>query len=329
MKIKLLRFVPYCLIVGIFTSLSLGLTACSERVGVSPTVISLSSISIIPSSQINLKKGFTQQFTATGTYSDGSTTDITSQVTWESDKSWIATIQSNGIVEGEAVGTANITATFSGITSQIVPLTVIPLSSISIFPSSQLNLKIGSTQQFTAMGTYSDGSTADITSQVIWEIDNPTIANVQSGLVTGDATGTTNITAALSGITSTNVTLNIETSVMIYLDSNYTESWDSTNIPDLDSISWGPDTSETGSPYTWKQGILTVYLWNTGQITFSVDAQDYWESMTPGFSVHSDTITLQPGQKSPLDIITEWSPVAQSLSGDSQLSVWFNIQPAN
>jgi len=69
--------------------------------------------------------GTTQQFTATRTYSDGSTVDITSKVTWASDTTTAAAIASLGLVTGVAPGNTNITATMSGITSSAISLRVV------------------------------------------------------------------------------------------------------------------------------------------------------------------------------------------------------------
>ena len=61
------------------------------------------------------------------------------------------------------------------------------LSSISLTPSNA-TIATGATQQFTAMGTYSDGSTQNITSQVAWGSSNSSVATIStSGLAT--ATG--------------------------------------------------------------------------------------------------------------------------------------------
>ncbi len=172
----------------------------------------LSSIAVIPISPIVGGLGSTQQFTATGTYSDGSTMNITSQVTWASSNTAVATITSAGLATSVAAGIANITATLSGITSTSVTLTVIAptLSSITVIPASPSNLAAGLTQQFIANGTYSDSSTVNITSQVTWASSNTAAATVSlAGLATGVAAGSANITAALSGVTSPAVTLTV------------------------------------------------------------------------------------------------------------------------
>jgi hypothetical protein len=89
----------------------------------------LSSIAVTPASPASLIVGSTQQFTATGTYSDGSTGDISSQVTWASDTTATATISATGLATGMGSGSANITASLNGITSTSVPLTVVASTS--------------------------------------------------------------------------------------------------------------------------------------------------------------------------------------------------------
>jgi len=83
----------------------------------------LSSIAVTPASP-NIALGDTQQFTATGTYSDGKTSttkDITASVTWSSDNTTIVTIGnisgSNGLAASLSAGTATITASLSGVSN--------------------------------------------------------------------------------------------------------------------------------------------------------------------------------------------------------------------
>src|SRR5215475_12144505 len=127
----------------------------------------LKSIAVTPASPAHLKVGSTQQFTATATFSDGSTSDITATVTWTSSTTATATISTSGLATGVAAGTTQITAAMSGVTSPAVTLTVISLTSIAVTPN-PASVAIAATIQFTATGTFSDASTADITSQVTW-----------------------------------------------------------------------------------------------------------------------------------------------------------------
>jgi len=91
---------------------------------ISPTPLKLSSIAVTPASPADLAVGSTQQFTATGTYSDGSVADITSQVTWASSDPAIASISPTGLATGVTAGNTNITASASGVISPTTPLTV-------------------------------------------------------------------------------------------------------------------------------------------------------------------------------------------------------------
>ena len=67
----------------------------------------------------------TQQFTATAKYPDGSTADVTDQVTWTSDES-IATIDDTGLAIGVAAGTTEVNASLGAITGVPAELTVAP-----------------------------------------------------------------------------------------------------------------------------------------------------------------------------------------------------------
>lgn len=203
---------------GLATSVAVGNTnitatmsgTTSPPVSLKVIAPTLSSVDITPASPSNLAAGFSQNFRVIGTYSDGSTTDVTSQVTWASSNTAVATISSTGTVTGVATGTVSITASVSGIISPSVSLTVVApiVSAIAITPVAPANLKIGSSQQFIAIETYSDGSTANVTAQVIWASSNTADATISAtGLATGVAVGNTNITATLTGITSPAVTL--------------------------------------------------------------------------------------------------------------------------
>src|SRR5579864_8111167 len=74
------------------------------------------------------------------------------------------------------------------------------LKSISVAPSTA-NIAAGATQQFTATGTYSDGSTANLSSTASWTVATPAVATINSnGLTTGVAAGSSIVSASLSGI---------------------------------------------------------------------------------------------------------------------------------
>lgn len=171
----------------------------------------LTSITVSPVNP-KLPRNYFLQFTATGTYSNGSTQDLTDQATWSSSDTAIATISnaagSRGEAFGRAVGTTTITATFNGINgSTPLQVTNATLTSIAVTPD-PLTLSVQETAQLTATGTFSDGSQLDVTSEASWSSSKPNVAVVSNfngaeGRVVGMSSGTTTITAAVGGVAGT------------------------------------------------------------------------------------------------------------------------------
>ena len=200
------QFIGYILTIVLTSALTLGMMSCSSKT----SIPILSSVTIVPTSTANLPVGSTRQFTATGTYSNGSTADVSSQVTWASSSASVASISTSGLVDGVTVGTSNITAVLSDITSPTIVITVVNPALSSIAVMQPPNIIVGSSQQLTATGIYSNGSAADVTSQVTWSSFDATVVSIAlSGLTTGVAAGTTKITAALSGVISPAITLTV------------------------------------------------------------------------------------------------------------------------
>jgi len=56
--------------------------------------------------------GGTSQFNATATMADGSTQDVTSQATWQSSDTAVASVSSAGIVTGIASGSVTVSAVY-------------------------------------------------------------------------------------------------------------------------------------------------------------------------------------------------------------------------
>src|SRR5207248_1928375 len=100
------------------------------------------------------------------TYTDSSTQNLTSQVTWASGTTSVATITTAGLATGVAAGTSTISASLNGITgSTVLTVSAAALQSIAVTPANPSIAK-GLTQQFTATGTYTDSSTQNLTGQV-------------------------------------------------------------------------------------------------------------------------------------------------------------------
>ena len=187
----------------------------STTVEVTPAVISSISINPgLPSTPL----GVDQQLTATAVYSDGTTQDLTSQVTWTSSDSSIVALSNAGGSEGlatpVALGTARVTAVKDSISRTVdFRVTGASVTAVAINPENTSIAK-GNYIAYTASGTLSDGSTLDVTDQVTWSSSNTNVAVVSNagstkGHATGYLSGSAMISATHSGGATASTTLTV------------------------------------------------------------------------------------------------------------------------
>jgi hypothetical protein len=194
--------------VGLATSLIQGtsnITAQSGGITSRPAVLTvtapvLASLAVTPGA-VSVPKGLTQQFKATGTLTDGTSKDYTASATWAALQLAVASIDASGLATTLAQGATGITAQVGNVTSQASVLTVIAptLVSLAVNPA-QGSIALGFSQQFTATGTMTDGSTQDYTSLVGWSTNPSSIALVSSGLVRTLAVGSAQVIATSGNI---------------------------------------------------------------------------------------------------------------------------------
>jgi hypothetical protein len=190
---------------GMSLVLSVVLLACGGSSKPAPT---LQSIAISPDpGTISIPLGATQNFTATGTYSDGSMKDITVQATWSASDPTVVQVV-GGQAKGLKLGSSPISVAMGSVSSgPSNPVTVIAatIASIAVTPG-PATVEIGSSLQFTATATFTDGSKQNITSAAgtTWNSSNTNFATINAtGNATGVAKGTTNITASAQGAKGT------------------------------------------------------------------------------------------------------------------------------
>jgi hypothetical protein len=168
---------------------------------VMPPPKTLTSIAVGPATA-GIFVGAMLQFSATATYSDGSTSNITATASWTSSAPTVATVSAGGLASGVAPGSATVTAASSGISGS-GSLSVAPVktvTSIAVLPATA-SVAVSAGQQFSATATYSDGTTGDVTATAAWTTASSSIAIVSaSGFAAGVAVGSTPVTASLSGI---------------------------------------------------------------------------------------------------------------------------------
>ena len=101
------------------TASDAGVTSTAATLTVSPAI---ASVTLSPLSA-TIKVGQTQQFTASATDASGNTV-TQAQFTWHNTFGGVASIDANGLATALAPGTVMITASASGMTSQVATLTV-------------------------------------------------------------------------------------------------------------------------------------------------------------------------------------------------------------
>lgn len=277
-----------------------------QTASLSGTGIALSSIAVTPANP-SVPKGLTQQFTATGTYTDGSQQNLTNTVTWASSQTAFATINSTGLATTVAQGNTTISATSGSVTGSTT-LTVAPpaLTSIAVTPANP-SVPKGLTQQFTATGTYTDNSQQNLTNSVTWASSQTAIATINStGLATTVAQGSTTISATSGSVVgSTTLTVSAPALVSIAVTpTNPTIIQNATQQFTATGTYTDTSTQNLTGSATWSSS-------STGVAT--INSSGLATGLTPG----SSTITALSGSISGTTTLTVVSNSIPTISGIS------------
>ena len=237
----------------------------------------LTSISISAVSS-SVGVGHSTSFTATGTYSDSTTADITSKVTWASYYTSYATISSAGVATGVAAGTAYIYASMSGVNSSYYSLTVAGITGSQMGGARQgvaLSLtgglsKLGATFYNSPWGITTDGTNlfvADTFDCVIRRIVISTgVETVLAGVI-----GNGTCSSSTDG-TGTSATFDYPTGITTDGTYVYVIDFSSSKIRKV-LISTGEVTSYSGTfPMSSSYGLTTdgTYLYATNSGSTSI-----------------------------------------------------------
>lgn len=149
------------------------------------------------------------QLTATATFSDGSTADVTSQAIWSVGVMDLASISngagSRGLLTGLKQGSATVVAVFQGniayLNLYVTEPTVLVLN---ITPDGH-SMAPRTTHLYRALALYSNGLSRDVTEQAAWTTSDSSVAIVSDalgskGLLTALVMGTTEVSADLGNL---------------------------------------------------------------------------------------------------------------------------------
>lgn len=150
------------------------------------------------------------------------------------------------------------------------------LSALAVSPATT-TLAVGASEQFNATATYSDSSTAIVTSAVSWTSSAPGVATIDSsGMVRGVAAGSTTVTGSMNGVTGSatvTVTANAKTvSSIAITPANPNVSAGATEQMTATATYNDGSTANVTSTATWKSGNLAVATVNTAGLVTAVAA---------------------------------------------------------
>lgn len=281
----------------------------------------------------------TQKFTAIETFSDGTSFDRTALSTWSAANvpligAAVATIGANtGIATGKSVGTSTITATYAA--SPLSPAT----ATLNVNAATSLWFKVTpavastpvtGTQQYTAIETFSDGSTIDRTAAASWASADTAIAIVSpnaptKGLATGKAFGTVNITATYLGKTDTAaLTVNAATPVSLKVTPPLASiaATATQQYTVIETFSDGSTVDRTAAS-TWSApglaGVVAVATINSaGNATGKVTGTTPVIATYPASSFSPASATLSVNGATPSSFLVTPAAATITISGGSQ-----------
>ncbi|WP_193003613.1 beta strand repeat-containing protein [Aeromonas simiae] len=298
-----------------------GVTSNGASVTVTNAVVSTVQISLSGAS--SLAKGTSVQFSAQAILSDGTTQDVSNQVSWLSSDTSRVTIDASGKATAVALGSSNISAKINGVESTPITLTVTDatLAQLQVTPAT-ITLAKGTSQQLTAMATFSDGSTQNLTSQVSWGVTPSSIATVSgSGQLTAVATGSATVVATQGGISSNEAQLTVTaatvSSIEIGASSTSLAAGSKTQLSAKATLSDGSE-QDVSSQVSWSSSDANVATVNaSGQVT----------AVNPGSAtIHAQlngvaqdlAITVTPATVASIDLKATDSALALGLSTQLQ-----------
>jgi hypothetical protein len=318
-----MAFLKQIALLAAATCAGLFLAGCQPSDPNSPKVAELTAIAVEPGN-VTLDVGGMQSLTVVGTFSDGSTRDVSFGSTFATSAGSIATVSPTGLVSAVAPGAAtiNVTHTSSGKTAT-AQVTVAPLRviSITLTPAASV-LAPGATQQLLVTGRFNNATTGNVTAGSTFASSDATVATVDAtGLITavgpGNATITATHTASAATATATvDVTaaefssIDFDTAGVVYTLTGFGGAEDATLVPDPanatntvarvvksataelwagTTVSTGPNLTVGNIPFTATDTRITVRVYSPRVgVVVRLKVED---SADPARSVETEAVT--------------------------------------
>jgi hypothetical protein len=226
----------------------------------------LTGISVNPQTRTFNARNAYQDVVVTGFYSNGSSANITSQASFSSSNTAVASVSASGRIAALRSGTATITATYGDFQATVAITCVITdLLRISVDPATVNFIAINQAQSLSVTGYYTDGSTnwsEPLPGGNTFISGDPNVATVStSGLVKAIADGSTQISVSRPGITPVSVAVNVNT------DLDPAPAVEILNPSNGASVERGQNVSISVKATDAFGGVAKIALSATGQTT--------------------------------------------------------------
>jgi hypothetical protein len=183
--------------------------ACGGQPG--PTLQELQISPSVTEVTENLQAGVA----ATAVYSDGSTRDVTAEVAWSTVDATVATADA-GVVQGGQPGSTYLTASFGGLqASARVDVAAAQLLAMWVSADAAA-LPAGVTGRVAATGSFSDGTTRDVTAAAAWMTTRGVVEVRPNGEVKALSPGFTQVRATIGNLMA-GVTLEVTAAEVVSL----------------------------------------------------------------------------------------------------------------
>lgn len=286
--------------------------------------------------------GQTSQMTATVRLSNGSTQDVTTQATWSSSNTSVATVTSGGLLKVLQLGNADITATYQGVNGKLSVSLVTAITISGTVPATRLGGDGMPTLTFNGpsasfgvgsglpifdgeiiLSAVTGAGAQDVTTQATWSSSNPAVATVSpKGVATfGLMLGTADISAMFQGITA-KVTLSLASFPCRIDDAGVVGN------PNIDPETYGAQqvfAKPTGGSYTLR---FTIIQTGAGSCAWTATTYAGWAHAAGSGGVGDGTVTftVDPLSGGPRVTYVLLNFTGQSIVNASRIGIVYIVQ---
>ncbi|NOU79582.1 hypothetical protein GC101_11925 [Paenibacillus sp. LMG 31459] len=286
----------------------------------------------VDNDSLNLRLNGTHQLVLTALDASGTPSTVTDSAVWTTADENIA-IVTKGLVTGYKSGKTTITAVYGGKTLTIA-VSVETAARLNLTVS-KLNLGKDQSKAVTAMASYEDGTSQDVTEDAVWTTDNADVADVSKGTITAYATGSAVITASYGGKTATvkitagtpdklalqakTIELKEDETYQAEATGSYSDGSDKTITSDVEWSSSDEKIAEV------KDGLITGLSVGTAVITAKIGTEKAAITVNVGLvdelAANVSLITMSAGDKEQITLTaTDSAGVESDVTADADWS---------